>query len=180
MFENILENKYEMSLGKIILLYFLLASSSSLFPILSKQWKTTLESSRLAQHLLGITTMLAIIILVSNGNFSIQRIITYTVIGYLVFILSTKLDLQWNIMIILGLLGFFMYQDNNLTKDNNLENDKNVSEQEKESIQKNNKSSYVYITLAIIGAVICGNLLYSDKKETQYGGGYSLTKFLFE
>lgn len=179
MFDNLLENKYEMSLGKIILLFYILSSSSSLFPLLSKQWKNTLENSRMAQHILGITTILALVILVSNGSFSMQRIIAYTIIGYLWFIISTKLDLQWNIIIMVMLMAYFLYQDSNLHEDKILEKDKNLTDDDKESIQKKNKKNYVYILLAIMGATIIGAWIYSDKKETQYGGGYSLTNFMF-
>jgi lysylphosphatidylglycerol synthetase-like protein (DUF2156 family) len=178
MLDNVLESKHEMSLGKIMLLFYILSSSSSLFPLLSKQWKNTLENSRMTQHILGITTILALITLVSNGNFSTQRIIAYTIIGYLWFIVSTKLDLQWNIIIMAMLMIFLLYQDSNLHEDKILEKDKNLTDDEKESIQKKNKKNYVYILSAIIGATIIGTWIYSDKKETQYGGGYSLTDFL--
>jgi Mn2+/Fe2+ NRAMP family transporter len=180
MLEELLENKYEMSLGKIILVFILLLNSTTLFPLLSKQWKRTLESNRMAQHILGIITLMAIVTLFSNGRFSIQRIIMYTIIGYFVFILSTKLDLQWNVIIMTLLLAFFLYQETNSKKDIEIEQDPSITREERNEIQKKNKSNYIIITLAIIGAIIMGNFLYSDKKEVQYGGGYSLSKFLLE
>jgi small-conductance mechanosensitive channel len=178
MFDNLLETKCEMSLGKILLIFYLLASSSSLFPLLSKQWKNELEENRVAQHILGITTILALTILVSNGRFSVQRIFMYTLIGYMWFILSTKLDLQWNIIVMILLVGFLLYQDSNKHKDLKNEDDKNLSNGEKNQIQKKNKQSYIFIIVAIILISMGGTLLYSNKKEGQYGGGYSLTNFL--
>ena len=178
MLDNLSETKCEMSLGKIILLFYLLASSSSLFPLLSKQWKNELEESRIAQHILGITTILALTIFVSNGKFSVQRIFMYTIIAYMWFILSTKLDLQWNIIIMVLLVGFLLHQDSNKHKDLKIKDDKNLSNNEKDQIQKNNKKNYVFIIIAIILLTMGGTLLYSTKKEGQYGGGYSLTNFL--
>ncbi len=74
MFEELFEKNNEFSLGKIILMFYVLISTSALFPLLSKQWKETLENDRIAQHALGIITMLSLTILVSDGKFCIQRI----------------------------------------------------------------------------------------------------------
>ena len=111
MFEEILENNNDFSLGKIILMFFVLTSSSALFPLLSKQWKKTLEDDRIAQHILAILTMLTLTILVSNGEFSIQRIFIYTLLGYLLFLFSTKMDLHFTIITIVLILCFYLYQN---------------------------------------------------------------------
>jgi len=178
MFERLFEKKYEMSLSKIILLFYILASSTALFPLLSKQLKTVLEENRIAQHILGITTMLALIILISDGKFSTQRIIMYTTIGYIWFVFSTKLELQWNIIIIGALAVFILYQDMTKHKDIKIQDDKNIEEAKKEYLQKNNKEYYIYITIALILLTIGGTMLYSNKKVEQYGGKYDLTNFL--
>lgn len=178
MFDDLLETKYELSIGKIILMFYLLISSSSLFPLLSKQWKKEINKSRILQHILGFITMLSLAILVSNGKFSNQRIFIYSIAGYLWFIMSTKIDLHWNIAIIILLIAFVLYQDMQKNKDKQMKHDKNITEYEKDEITKNNKKNYFNITIILILLTLGGTLLYSQKKEGQYGGGYSLFNYL--
>ncbi len=178
MFDDIYEKNQDFSLGKIMLLFYILLSSSALFPLLSKQWKNKLENDRIAQHLLGIMTLLSLVILVSNGKFSIQRIMVYTIIGYLWFMLSTKMDLHFNIIMIGSLISFFLYQNTIKNEENDIIEDKNLTENEKMNLQKKKKNNYAYITIAIVLASLAGTVFYSSKKEVQYGGGYSLTNFL--
>ncbi len=178
MFNELLEDKYEMSLGKIMLLFYLFSSSSYLKPLLSKQWKTQLENNRMAQHILGITTILALTMLVSNGQYSTPRIIAYTIVGYLWFLLSTKLDLQWNIMVMILLVSYILYQNTITQKEKHIQSDKNLSDEEKDILYKKDKKNYMNMFIIIILITMGGTLLYSTKKEGQYGGGYSLTNFL--
>jgi hypothetical protein len=176
--DSLFENNYNISLGKIMLIFYVLMSSSALFPLLSKQWKRNLENDRLSQHLLGITTLLSIILLVSDGNFSISRIFTYTFIGYMWFIFSTKLDLQWNIIVLISLISFCIYQNIIKNKNDQVLNDKYLDENTKLLLEKEKKDKYLYITISIILLTIGGSVIYSNKKIGQHGGGYSLINFL--
>jgi hypothetical protein len=178
LFDDIFEKNYDFSLGKILLLFYVLVSSPVLFNLLSKQWKKTLENDRIAQHLLGIMTLLSLTILVSNGKFSIQRIFAYTAIAYMWFIFSTKVDIHFNIIMLGSLLAFYLYQNNLQNDDVIIEEDKLLSKEEKKNLKKNKKNIYFYGTLMILLITLSGTLFYANKKEVQYGGGYSLTNFL--
>ncbi|ATZ80476.1 hypothetical protein BMW23_0424 [Bodo saltans virus] len=175
---NLLEENNNISLGKILLLFYAVIASSSLFPLLSKQLKEEIKGNRIAQHVVAITVLLSIILTVSNGQFEFNRIILYTLIGYLIFILSTKMDLQWNIMIIISILSFVIYQEINKHNELKLLHDKNINDDNKNEIIKNNNSNYVFIAGIIAAITIAGTLFYSEKKEGQYGGGYNLLNFL--
>ena len=178
MFDDIFEKNKDFSLNKIILAFYILISSSALFNLLSKQWKKTLENDRIAQHLLAIMTMLSLTILVSNGQFSIQRIFVYTAIAYMWFIFSTKMDIHFNIIMIGSLIAFYLYQNTVQNENAKIKEDTNLSEDEKLKIQQNKKNNYVYLTGAILLITLAGTIFYSNKKEVQYGGGYSLMNFL--
>lgn len=178
MFEEILENNNEFSLGKIILIFFILSSSSALFPLLSKQWKKTLEEDRIAQHILAILIMLTLTILVSNGKFCLQRIFIYTILGYLLFLFSTKMDLHFTIIILTLLLGFYLYQNIIQNENDKINDDKILTDIEKKELQNKKKENYTYLLGGIVLMIVSGTILYSNKKETQYGGGYSLLNFL--
>ena len=178
MFEDILEKNKNFSLGKIILLFYILLSSSALFPLLSKQWKNTLENNRIAQHILGIMTLMSIVILISDGKFGNQRVIIYTVLGYLWFVLSTKLDLHFNIIMIGSLLAYYLYQNATKNEEIDITEDNILNENEKQNLKNNiNKNNFNSI-LFIILITFIGTALYSNKKEVQYGGGYNLINFL--
>lgn len=178
MFEEIMEKNNEFSLGKIILMFYILISSAGLFPLLSKQWKETLENDRIAQHILGILTILSLTILVSDGKFSIQRIFIYTILGYLLFVFSTKMDLHFIIITIILLISFYLYQNTIQNQNNKIMEDQNLTQNEKEKIQKNKKNYYIYIAGTLLFFICTGTMLYSNKKEIQYGGGYSLVNYL--
>lgn len=178
MFEEILEKNNDFSLGKIILLFFILSSSFALFPLLSKQWKKTLENDRIAQHLLGLVTILALTILVSNGKFSVQRIFIYTIIGYLLFIFASKMDLHFTIITIGVLLCFYLYQNIIQNENDKINEDKSLTDNEKKKLQDSKKKNYFYLMGSIIIMIFAGTMIYSNKKENQYGGGYNLVNFL--
>jgi hypothetical protein len=177
-FNDIFEKNKDFSLNKIILTFYILVSSPVLFNLLSKQWKKTLENDRIAQHLLAIMTMLSLTILVSNGKFSIQRIFVYTAIAYLWFIFSTKMDIHFNIIMLGSLIAFYLYQNTIQNENEKIQEDTNLSDEEKVKIQKNKKNNYIYLTGAILLLTLLGTIFYSNKKEVQYGGGYSFVNFL--
>jgi Ca2+/Na+ antiporter len=178
LFGEIFEKNNDFSLGKIILMFYVLVSSSALFPLLSKQLKKKLEHDRISQHIVAILTMLSLTILVSNGKFCIQRIFIYTALGYLLFIFSTKMDIHFTIMTVGLLLGFYLYQNQIQNETEEIEKDKNISNENKNKLKKKKKDSYLYLFSAIAIMIVGGTLLYSNKKEVQYGGGYSLVNYL--
>lgn len=175
---NLLEKNSDFSISKILLIFMLITSSSSLFPLLSKQTKNILENNRLAQHFLALITIMSLIILYSDGKFCIQRIVIYTCICYLLFILSTKMDLHFNLMLILSLLLIFLYQNTIKNEELKIQEDNILTQEEKQNIINNKKKYYLYFTGSIIFIIISGTILYSNKKEIQYGGGYSLFNYL--
>lgn len=175
---NILEKDNKFSLTKVLLLFYIFASGNALFPLLSKQWKYTLENDRLTQHLLGILTMLSFVIIISNGQFSNQRIFVYTFIAYIWFIISTKMDLQFNIIIYGSLLFLYLYMNNNDIEEKRLIENEFLDEYEKkEKIMEKNKKIFYYSIGIGIMTLFC-SYIYSNRKEEQYGGGYSVLNFL--
>ena len=91
----------------LFIFYILLASTNS--DLLGKQFKTFVEENRLARHVIAFITLLTIVIMYGNLS-SIAQAVAYSLIGYSVFIMSTKLDVQWNIIILMLLLGGFLYE----------------------------------------------------------------------
>jgi hypothetical protein len=163
---------------KVLLLFYLLIGNSSLQPLLSKQWKTMIEDSRIIQHIIGLTTVIVLMTMFSEGNVSNVNILIYSLITYLWFLFSTKLDIHWNIIVIVLLLVAFLYENSSNIKTAITEKDKILSEDEKQTIKKSTCEKKMYLMVGVLVVTIAGMLLYSNKKEVQYGGGYSTLNFL--
>jgi Ca2+/Na+ antiporter len=147
-------------------------------PLLSKQWKEMIDESRIIQHIIGLTTIIALIILLSDGHVGSVDILSYSLIAYVWFLLSTKLDIHWNIIVIVLLLVAYLYENSLKFKEINTSNDKILTEEEKKYLQKDNCYKRMYFMIGILMVTITGVLIYANKKEEQYGGGYSTLNFL--
>ena len=189
--DEIISTVNNTSMIKVLLLFYILIGNSLLEPLLSKQWKQMVKENRLIQHVIGLTTLIALTTFVSEGKMNNLNIIIYSLAGYLWFIFSTKMDIHWNIIVIILLLSAYMYENSLKVQANEILNDKVLKDEEKINIVKANDNKKIYISLTIIFITLIGMFLYSDRKEIQYGseygqigGGigsqnsYSLVKFL--
>lgn len=166
-----------MSLVKFLLVYYLLLYSPTTSNLLSKQMKSLIEENRLVQHLIGLITMIVLVLTISGDNISNISAVIYGFLGYVLFILSTKLDIHWNIILLsLLLVGYFYEKSlNNKTKQVLL--DRILSEDEKTNIISFVKNKQMIGIGALLLITVIGVYLYNDKKHIQYGGGFSWTKF---
>ena len=162
---------------KILMLFYLLLMSNLITQKLNKHIIEKLNNNKLLQHIVGIITILVILCLVYD-NMNIYDMVIYTFVIYFVFVLSTKLNQNVLLFSIMLLIIFFLkeYYNNNkinlIIKDNSI--DGMVKESKIKQIEKENIILNVIYGLVVIG----GALLYDDKKYKQYGGNYTLKKFL--
>ena len=166
------------SITKALLFFYLLIGISLLQPLLSKQWKKMVEENRLIQHIIGFTTMLTLVILVSEESADYLHLVVGSIIAYVWFIFSTKMDIHFNVIIILMLLGNYMYDNHLKTRNNIVLKDNILSDEQKNKIINENNKSRKYVMFAMMGIIVGGMILYSKKKEGQYGGGFSLYNFM--
>jgi hypothetical protein len=167
------------SLLRALLVFYIIIASNFTSGLFSKQLKRFFEESRLAQHLIGFIMMLVLIILIVN-IMNIYRAILYTIIGYTWFIFMTKLDIQWNVIIILLLLFGFLYEYQLDEKDQTVLDDPNLTEEQKDKVVETNSQYKTYIMVAVLAFTVIGGLLYLNKKTGQYGGGqFDLMTYLF-
>jgi len=177
---NILnQNTSNISLSRALLIFYIIIASNFTGDLFSKQLRTFFEESRLAQHLIGFIMMLVIVMLIGGIN-DTYRAIIYSLIGYTWFIFTTKLDIHWNIIIILLMLFGFLYESKLNEKDQNAIHDPNLTEEQKEQVISNNSHYKTYIVLAILAVTVVGTIFYANKKVGQYGGGqFDLVTYLF-
>ncbi len=171
-------NTNDISLSRVLLLFYVIMASSYTSDLMGKQLKTFLKENRIAQHLISFIMMLVLIIVLGNVN-DTKKALMYSVLAYLWFIFTTKLDIQWNIIIIGGLLVAFIYENNMIDKENQSHKDVNLDEKNKVKIKNDNNEIRTYVTIGIMVTTLVGLYLYLTKKEGQYGGGkFELLKFL--
>lgn len=169
-------DKNTISLSKVLIIFYMAIMANLSTGIISKQLKTYIANNRMIQHLICFITLYIIIAQFSNIQDN-KIIFIYSAIIYIWFIFTTKLSLTLNIIVMLLLFAGYMFEHN--LDINEIKNIKMISDDEqKELINKNNYYKKI-IVFAIFSVTIFGTLLYNDKKHIQYGGGYSLLKYLF-
>ena len=122
-----------------------------------------------------------------------------TLIIYTWFILTTKLDLAWNIAIMIMLIIYFFYENKKNNDYKNINNDTNLSSESKNELYNILINTQKSLLLGIFGITLTGTFIYGIEKYNQYGpsqkqnnsyylsqqGGYmnnnsfNMVKFLF-
>jgi hypothetical protein len=174
-----------LSIGKVLLLTFIIISSSYCSNLFSNGLKNALETNRYVQHIVLIILIMSLMILFGNPfgtklstNHSIN-IIIITLLIYAWFILMTKLDLSWFIGIIILLAIYFLYESKMTLDINQQLNDNLVNSETKSELIGTFIQSTNYVLMVIFGITVIGSLFYGGEKQVQYGGGFSIGKFWF-
>jgi len=163
--------------AKILLLFYILTANNYTGDLMGKQWREFLQENRIGKHLVAFIMMLILIIMFGNVK-DTSMAIFYAVIGYSWFVFTTKMDIQWNVIVLLTLLLVFLYQNKLEQQEINTRNDTILSENEKQEIINKNNKVKEYVIMGTIIITLIGMFLYVNKKEGQYGGGkFSPVKF---
>jgi hypothetical protein len=170
-------DRSNVSLAKVLLIFYVLIASTHTEHLMAKQMKQYIDENRLVQHIIGFLTMFILVTLV-GGIVDTRSAIFYSLIGYIWFIFSTKLDIQWNIIIMILLFIGYIYENSAEVREKEIMDDPNLSKEKKlEAIQTNNYYKTLIVSSVILTTIV-GTLLYSNKKHEQYGGGYDVFTYL--
>jgi hypothetical protein len=165
-----------MSIIKVMVMFYTLNLLTT-SPLLSKQMTEFMGQNRMAQHMMGLITLVVLITL-TQQNLSYAQIFMYTMICYIWFLFMTKMDIQLNILVLLILVSLYMYDYSIKSKKIKMNGDPVLSNDEVNKINKKNVYSKYYALLLLMAITFIFTSMYSQKKHEQYGGGYSMTKFL--
>ena len=175
-----------LSVGKVLLLTYIIIASSYCSNLFSNGLKKAIESNRYVQHLVLIILIMSLMILFGNP-FGVQlssshtfNIVMLTLLIYVWFILTTKLDLAWNIGVIILLAMYFLYESKVSTEINLQLGDSLVTSETKSAIVNQFIQTNNYVLMGIFGVTVIGALFYTSEKQIQYGGGFSPMNFWFE
>src|SRR3990172_6176459 len=146
--------KSSLSLSKAVLLFYLLIANNYTNKLLSGQITEFIEKNRYAQHVIGFITMLVIINIFAGVTDPVIATL-YSAVAYLLFIITTKLDLSWNLLIIGLMILAFLYESTMMDKEVRSETDQALQEEDKEKIrQRHNKVKSMVVVAILIIAVI--------------------------
>lgn len=157
------------SISRALLIFYVLIASNYTTDLFAKQFKKFLSGNRIAQHVIGYITMLIIIMNVA-GIQDTKPALLYSFIAYVWFIFTTKLDLQWNMIIILLLLFGFLYENQLLKKEKTVANDKALTQEDIKKIEEKHNKYKTYIVISVMIITLVGTILYANKKWVQYDG----------
>lgn len=166
------------SISKVLLIFYILIANNYTQDLLGKQFRSFLEENRMMQHIIAFILLLVIINLFSGIN-NPEKLLAFSFIGYTWFILSTKLDIQWNLIIIMLLFIGFLYESSINEYEMKIEKDENLSKKIKKNIIDKDTRYKIYIGIIILIVTIIGIAFYNNKKHEQYGGGFDMQKFIF-
>ena len=165
---------------KVLLLFYIFIASGYTKDLMSKQMQTFISENRSVQHIIGFLLMMTIIILF-GGVTNTYNIFIYSIIGYIWFLFTGKLDIHWNIIVILLLVFGFIYESNIDEKESVINSDDTLTQEQKDKLISKNTSIKSYIIISVLLVTFIGTFFYTNKKVTQYGGGnFDLLKYLFD
>jgi hypothetical protein len=172
-------NSGQTSLAKVLLIFYVLIASSATDNLMSKQIKEYINDNRYVQHILGFLTMIVLVTLV-GGVVDNRAAIFYALVGYIWFIFSTKLDIHWNMIIIVLLFIGYMIENSMGVREAEIRVDKTLTDEQKQKIIKDNMMYKNWIIGSVLMVTIIGTLFYSQKKHEQYGGGYDVFAYILK
>jgi len=173
------------SIGRIILLTYVILASSYCTNLFSHGLKEAIENNRMAQHLILLILIMTIMTIFGNplgvkitkneqGNMILMSLLVYVW-----FIMTTKLDLTWNISILIILTMYFIYESQKVSDYNVMLKDDNLAIEKKKELLDSFNYMQSYLMIAIFGITLTGTFLYANEKQGQYGGGFSYFNFFF-
>lgn len=170
---NIKTGEKRTSIITILCLFYLISMSSYMRPLLPSQVQREAITNRSVQHILGMATIFVLINLLAD-ELDMKTTFAYTIICYGLFLLTSKLDLSFTVVIAIGSFIYYLFEKKT--------NKKNLSDLVPASVKNTIKDNAEFIRLVIFTlltvALVTGVTQYSSRKEVEYKKDFDLLKFL--
>jgi hypothetical protein len=173
------------SVGRIVLLTYVILASQYCSNLFSHGLKEAIESNRMVQHLILLILIMALMIVFGNPlgveftNNQQFNIIIMSLLVYVWFVMTTKLDLAWNVSILIILTIYFLYESKKVSDYKLILSDPNLDTLKKKELFDSFDNLQKYLLIAMFGVTIAGTFLYANEKKVQHGGGFSMYRFFF-
>ena len=132
------------SIIKVLALYYLILLNPLSTNLISKSLKNYIEDNRMSQHLISVITLFVLINLLYGNKTDNSNIYLITAICYIFFVLTTKIEVQINMIIIFSLIVIYFYESIIENKNIQTDNDNVLSDEEKQRI-KISRNNFCYI-----------------------------------
>ena len=167
----------DISVIKLVMILYLFVFANVISTKINTKLVERIEKNVMIKHIVGLITIGVLLSLVYN-SIPLKDLILYSIIIYVVFLLSTKISKNYVLLGLLLLVGVYFLSAESENRIKGIKNDQSINIDEKVKLikhleGKNNKITYFYIF-----AVVIGSLMYDEKKNVQMGGSYDLMKFL--
>lgn len=167
-----------MDIINVVLLFYLLIGANYLGDLYSGQTRDFIKSNIYIKHLIALSIILIITRYVTNV-YDPQKLIIYSIAAYLLFILSTKLDLIWNILVICLLIVYFLIDTKFKQNNDNIQIDQSLSIVQKETMINNMNQLKSIIIYCVIVTILIGGIFYLDKKANKFTENFDVAKYVF-
>ena len=169
----------KISLSKALLIFYLILANNYTGNLMSGQLQDFLKTNRFAKHIVGLVTVLVLINTFGGVN-DIRPLVAYTLIGYTWFTFTTKIDIQWNILIFGLMFGGYLFENKLFDIEDEASHDPTLSPEQIEVIERKNNKYKLMITAVIAGVTAMGAYQYYNKKVEQFGGGFNEIDFMLK
>jgi hypothetical protein len=163
----------DISIIKILMLLILIKVIS----MDNSNLSNVIKNNMIAKHITLIITINVILSTIYK-NISLNQMIFYSIIIYIVYLLSIKIDKKY--VLIYGLLLTVLYfiDHYNREKINLIKQDKNIDSNKKDDIIRNINKKNNILLLSYILLILGTSIMYDDKQFEQHGGQYSILNYI--
>ena len=144
---------------------------------LGKQLKEYVYSNRIIQHIINVIFLIVLISMLDDKR-SLTNITISSFIIYIIYIFSTELDLQYNLLILAFALFYYFYQREVNRQIQRINNDNEIDSNLKNMLISMDENKEMIFGTGLLLILAYFVYTYVSRKSVQYGGGFSYTKFL--
>ena len=163
---------------KYLLLLYLVQMTSLTNNTLGKQLKEYVYSSREMQHIINITFLMVLISILDDSR-TFNNLVLTSLIIYIFYLFSTKLDLQYNLILLGIIISYYFYKKSLDGKILRIQKDNDIDFDLKQKIISKDLNIEKLIEFGLAGVLVYFVYVYFSRKNVQYGGGFNYSKFLF-
>lgn len=161
---------------KSLFVLYLIISGNYLGQLLSCKVQKHFQNNMIIKHLLGFMTLYFFVIFAGNSDQPIWTQMNTTIILYLWFILTTRTDIRYTIVILLSLLGIYII-DSQIKWYKSLYKDDKNKPKNYHKIIKIFEYAYNGMFLVAVAATLIGFAVYLGEKRFEYEKNWSWKKF---
>ena len=162
---------------KFLLALYLVQLTSLTNNTLGKQLKDYVYSNRMIQHTINVIFLIVLISMLDDQR-SLTNITISSLILYIIYIFTTKLDLQYNLLILAFALFYYFYQREINRQISRINNDNEIDINLKNVLITVDKNKEMIFGTGLLLVLVYFVWIYISRKSIQYGGSFSYTKFL--